>query len=164
MRQLLPNLKADSHPVCEALRHWLAARPHLKTIAVFSPLPGEIDLSDFITLHPEIRWAYPRVHGHTLSFHVVSEPAADLLPGNFSIREPSPALPEIPPAEIDVFLCPGLAFDKSGARLGRGKGYYDRILANARPDALKIGVCSPEQIVPDAFPEPHDIPMDEVIF
>ncbi|MEO5715275.1 MAG: 5-formyltetrahydrofolate cyclo-ligase [Luteolibacter sp.] len=165
MRQLLRNLKADSRPVCEALRQWLAAHPRLKTIAVFSALPGEIDLSDFITLHPEIRWTYPRViEGNGLKFHQVQNPSADLLPGNFSILEPSPTLPEIQPAEIDAFICPGLAFDQSGGRLGRGKGYYDRILEKARPDALKIGVCFPEQIVPDTFPERHDIHMDEVIY
>jgi len=165
MRQLLRTLKADSRPVCEALRQWLAARPHLKTIAVFSALPGEIDLSDFITHHPGIRWAYPRViDDNGLKFHQVHNPAADLLPGNFSILEPSPTLPEIPPAEIDAFICPGLAFDPTGGRLGRGKGYYDRILEKARPDALKIGVCFPEQIVPETFSEPHDIHMDAIIF
>jgi len=164
MRQLLRGLNADSRPVCEALRQWLAARPHLKTIAVFSPLPGEIDLADFITHHPEIRWAYPRVvERNDLKFHQVQNPTTDLLPGNFSILEPFPALPEIPPAAIDAFICPGLAFDNNGGRLGRGKGYYDRILKKARPDALKIGVCFPEQLVPDTFSEPHDIHMDAVI-
>ncbi len=164
MRQLLRNLKADSHPVCSALEIWLAQHPALKTIAVFSPLPGEVDLHPFIARHPEITWAYPRViEGNNLKFHHVPNPSADLLRGNFSILEPSSTLAEIPPAEIDAFLCPGLAFDKTGGRLGRGRAFYDRTLAHARPDALKIGVCFPEQIVHDTFREPHDIQMDSVI-
>lgn len=158
-------LESKSGAVCHALHLWLADRPHLKTIAVFSPLPGEIDLSDFIARHPEIRWAYPRViDDHFLEFHEVRNPAVDLFPGIFSILEPSPSLPEIQPADIDAFICPGLAFDPNGGRLGRGKGYYDRILEKSRSDALKIGVCFPEQLVPDTFSEPHDIRMDAVIF
>ena len=164
MRQLLRGLDASSQPVCDALHEWLRQHPELKTIAAFSALPGEPDLLDFITRHPQITWAYPRVIGTDLKFHAVANPATQLISGNFNILEPSSTLPEIPPAEIDAFICPGLAFDQNGGRLGRGKGFYDRILSNARPDALKIGVCFPEQLVADTFSEHHDIHMDAVIF
>ncbi len=131
----------------------------LQTIAAFSPLPGEVDLRPCIAKHPQVRWVFPRVDGDHLSFHG----GENLSPGSFGILEPNITSPEIPLSEIDVFLCPGLAFSPSGHRLGRGRGYYDRLLAQIRPDALKIGICFPEQIVPDTFPEPHDIPMDMVI-
>jgi 5-formyltetrahydrofolate cyclo-ligase len=164
MRQLLRSLNASSQPACDALEKWLAQHPELRTIAVFAALPGEIDLGKLIASHPEICWAYPRVLGDSLRFHHVQNPADHLQRGNFSILEPHDHLPEVSPAEIDAFLCPGLAFDLAGGRLGRGKGYYDRVLASARPDALKIGVCFPEQIVPETFSEPHDIHMHTVIF
>jgi len=93
----------------------------------------------------------------------VENPDAQLMPGAFGVREPSPDLPVIPVKRIDAFLCPGLAFDPHGARLGRGRGFYDRMLSKARPGALKIGVCFPWQIVPDVFPEAHDVIMDEVL-
>ncbi len=163
MRQLLRELNASSQPVCDALHEWLCKNPELKTIAVFSPLPGEVDLKNFITRHPEITWAYPRVHGHTLTFHAIADPTAELTPGSFGTLECSAAYPLIPEDQIDAFLCPGLAFNSKGGRLGRGKGFYDRILAKARPDAQKIGVCFPCQRVSDTFQEPHDIPMDAVI-
>ncbi|MEO8615790.1 MAG: 5-formyltetrahydrofolate cyclo-ligase [Luteolibacter sp.] len=163
MRQLLHELNASSQAVCDALHEWLCINSGLKAIAVFSPLPGEVDLENFINRHPEITWAYPRVHGDTLTFHAIADPAAELTHGSFGIMEASPIHPLIPEDQIDAFLCPGLAFDSKCGRLGRGKGFYDRILAKARPDAQKIGVCFPCQQVPDTFPEPHDIPMDAVI-
>jgi 5-formyltetrahydrofolate cyclo-ligase len=77
--------------------------------------------------------------------------------------EPLPCLPELPVARIDAFFCPGLAFDSHGGRLGRGRGFYDRMLAQARPDALKVGVCFPRQLVSDTCPEAHDVRMDELV-
>ena len=67
------------------------------------------------------------------------------------------------PGGIDVFLCPGLAFDLRGGRLGRGRGFYDRALALTGPGAYRIGICFSWQIVEDVHCEPHDVPMDEVI-
>jgi 5-formyltetrahydrofolate cyclo-ligase len=163
MRQLIPNPPPDPRPVCAALDAWLQEQPALRTLAVFAALPGEVCLLELIARHPEIHWTYPRVLGTHLFFHSVKNPQTELRPGNFGIAEPSPTLPEIPASEIDAFLCPGLAFDASGGRLGRGKGFYDRILATARPGALKIGVCFPGQLVPDTFSEPHDVRMDRVI-
>lgn len=154
---------ADSRAVGAALDRWLVGHPELRTIAVFAALPGEVDLTELIARHPECRWAYPRVVGATLVFHGVRDPAADLTSGAFGIREPAPTMAVIPLAEIDAFLCPGLAFDAQGGRLGRGRGFYDRVLAGARPAALKVGVCFARQIVATTFPEAHDVPMDVVI-
>lgn len=147
----------------EAVARWLDRHPALRTIATFSALPGEPDLSDLPRLHRDRRWVYPRVVGDALVFHIVENPATDLERGTFGILEPSPALAVVPVDAIDAFLCPGLAFDGRGGRLGRGKGFYDRMLSTARPNALKVGVCFSDQIVPDTFPEGHDIPMDEII-
>jgi 5-formyltetrahydrofolate cyclo-ligase len=163
MRRILRTQTPDSRQPVSALGRWLSDHPAPRTIAVFSALPDEVDLSEIIARNPDRRWVYPRVTGDHLTFHAVADPQDDLVIGAFGIKEPSPALPEIPIREIDAFLCPGIAFDPRGGRLGRGRGFYDRILTAARPDALKIGVCFPCQIVPDTFPEPHDIHMDAVI-
>ena len=64
--------------------------------------------------------------------------------------------------EIDVALIPGVAFDKNGNRLGRGKGFYDRILPFLK-NAHKIGVCFPFQYIASVPAEKHDIPVDQVI-
>lgn len=163
MRRVSHGGAGDSRRVCDAAVRWLEERPALRTIAVFSSLPGEPDLSDLPVRLLERRFVYPKVVGDHLTFHAVANPDLDLAPGAFGIREPIPSLPEVPALEIDAFLCPGIAFDPRGGRLGRGRGFYDRLLAQARPDALKVGVCFPSQIVPDTFMEPHDIPMDAVL-
>lgn len=157
MRQMVTS--GNSESVSAALDQWLLVHPTLHTIAAFSPLPGEVDLKRCIASHPQVRWVFPRIDGDHLSFHE----GANLSPGRFGILEPHPTSPEIPLLEIDTFVCPGLAFSPSGHRLGRGRGFYDRLLTQIRPGALKIGICFPEQIVPDTFPEPHDVVMDLVI-
>lgn len=160
MRQLLRSPDPSSVPACAAVENWLHAHPELRTVAVYSPLPGEVDLSAVILRRPDLRWVYPKICGHDLTFHL----GETRTPGPFGILEPAAGLPEVPLQEIDAFLCPGLAFDRSGGRLGRGRGFYDRLLAKSRPAALKAGVCFDFQIVPDTFSEPHDIPMDAVLF
>ena len=63
--------------------------------------------------------------------------------------------------EVDVFLVPGVAFTASGKRLGRGGGYYDKLLSKY-PDTLKIGITFNERIMQDLPTESHDISMDYV--
>jgi 5-formyltetrahydrofolate cyclo-ligase len=160
MRQMIRDSAHDSTAACDALENWLVTHLALRTIAVYSPLPGEVDFSSVLSKHPNFKWVFPRVRGTHLTFHV----GGDLVRGSFGIHEPADHSPEVPLHEIDAFICPGLAFDSSGHRLGRGRGFYDRLLAQSRPDALKIGICFPFQLVTDTFSEPHDIPMDAVIF
>lgn len=111
-------------------------------------------LADF----PDRRWVLPRIDGETMRFHF-ADPAR-LSAGSFGIPEPPADSPVCPVGEIDLFLCPGMAFSIQGVRLGRGKGYYDRALAEASPDATKVGVCFSEQFMAELPSEPHDIPMD----
>ena len=65
-------------------------------------------------------------------------------------------------ADIDFIVVPGVAFDRNGNRLGRGKGYYDRLLPRI-PSAYKAGICFPFQLVEEVPAEPFDIRMDEII-
>ena len=160
MRQRLRSHDFPSGKPCADLVQWLRARSDLRTIAVYSPLPGEVDLSTALCLLPDRTWVYPKVDGHDLTFHQ----AETWVTGEFGIREPADGSPEVAVRDIDAFICPGLAFDRNGGRLGRGRGFYDRMLANATPDALKIGVCFEFQIVPETFSEPHDIHMDAVVY
>lgn len=164
MRQLARREPGDSAALLAAVERWLEGHPAVRTIAVFAALADEPDLADIVRRNPDRRWVYPKIDGDFLRFHAVQDPARDLAHGAFGIREPLPSMPEVPVAQIDAFLCPGLAFDSRGGRLGRGRGFYDRMLAQARPDALKFGLCFHRQIVPDTFCEAHDIRMDGLIF
>lgn len=89
----------------------------------------------------------------------------ELAPSAFGLLEPKRelrALPErhVPAEELDLLIVPGLAFDRRGGRLGHGKGYYDRLLGNLRPDASTIGVAFECQILPAVPMLPHDVAMD----
>jgi 5-formyltetrahydrofolate cyclo-ligase len=163
IRRHLRELPLDSTTVREATCRWLAARPGLRTVALYAALAGEVDLLPLVAWDPSRRWIFPRVCDENLTFHEVRDVTSDLVLGSAGIREPSPALPQVRVPEVDVFLCPGLAFDANGGRLGRGRGFYDRMLATARPDAIKLGICHPAQRVADTFPQAHDVPMDELI-
>ena len=154
----------DSALVRKALAEWIRQHPQVHTIATYAALPDEVHLAELVMTFPEKRWLFPRVDGDQVRFHASTNPALDLARGAFGILEPRADSPDVPIGEIDAFLCPGMAFDQKGGRLGRGKGFYDRLLSMARSDAHKIGVAFPSQIVPDTYREPHDIVMDEIIF
>jgi 5-formyltetrahydrofolate cyclo-ligase len=161
-RRLRASTEADG-VVAEAACRWVKAHPEAATIAVYAALPGEVDLLVLAAREPSRCWVLPRIEGDELRFHRVVRAEVDLVAGAFGILEPRDSLPEVAIAEIDAFFCPGLAFDVRGGRLGRGRGFYDRALAAARPGAWKIGVCRQFQVVADTFAEPHDVFMDQVI-
>jgi 5-formyltetrahydrofolate cyclo-ligase len=88
----------------------------------------------------------------------VSDPALDLIPGRLGILEPRDGCPEVELIRLDFVLVPGLGFGPDGRRLGRGKGFYDRMLA--RVGGWKCGVAFEQQII-DGIPlEPHDVCVD----
>ncbi len=79
---------------------------------------------------------------------------------------PQPAVVEgrvIPVEELDLFLVPGIAFDRSGNRLGMGGGYFDRLLARASSSATFTGLAYDFQIVTHLPSEDHDIPVHNVV-
>lgn len=127
-----------------------------------------VSLSDEPKIWPEVaqrtkwRWALPKMTGQELEFLSVSG-VEDLKPGLFGVREPDEVhCPKVTIQALELFCIPGLAFDSSGARLGRGKGFYDRALGQVR--GLKIGVCYNSQFLNEVIPmEDHDVRMDYVV-
>jgi 5,10-methenyltetrahydrofolate synthetase len=111
----------------------------------------------------DLQWCYPVVQAdHHLHFlHPQIE--HDLTKNQFGIFEPDPQhSQEIVREDIAGLLIPGLAFDSSGIRLGRGKGYYDRWLAGYA--GLKVGICFDIQLFDGSLPQTDfDIPMDWVV-
>ncbi len=90
------------------------------TLATYSPLPKEPDVSEFNRLIANsLNLVFPKVIGEDLVFA-----AGELATGKFSIKEPTGLAQE----KIDLMLVPALAVDQNGNRLGKGKGYYDRYL------------------------------------
>ncbi|MFL5341188.1 MAG: 5-formyltetrahydrofolate cyclo-ligase [Gemmataceae bacterium] len=92
----------------------------------------------------------------------------ELAVGMYRILEPKPelrALPErqVPVEELDLIMVPGVAFDRRGARMGHGKGYYDKLLQHARPDAPLVALAFECQLFPEIPVAAHDVFMDLII-
>jgi 5-formyltetrahydrofolate cyclo-ligase len=107
------------------------------------------------------RLVLPRIADGDLVLHRVTDPAADLKEGVWGIREPLPDLPRVGPAEVDLFLLPGLAFDAGGGRLGYGRGYFDRTLAGTR--GVKAALAFDGQVVERVPRGPADVAVDLVV-
>ena len=130
-------------------------------VALFISLPDEPSTKMLIErLSQHKRIVIPRIEGEEMEFYDISE---GLKEGYFGIMEPIAATP-VAPSEIDVMVVPGVIFTREGARCGRGKGFYDRYLANEGFRAYTIGVCYPCQIVEELPTEEHDRKVDKVIF
>ena len=108
-----------------------------------------------------VRVVYPRIVGErALTFHAVTP--AEMIEARFGIREPSEGAPGVDIAAIGAFVVPGVAFDRTGARLGWGRGYYDATLV-AAPGALRVGLAFECQMLDAIAHEPHDITMNVIV-
>jgi 5-formyltetrahydrofolate cyclo-ligase len=99
-------------------------------------------------------------------FHLTS--MDELAVGMYKILEPKPELRQLPGKQVraedlDVVMVPGVAFDRRGGRMGHGKGYYDKLLQHARPDAPLVALAFECQLFPEIPVAPHDIFMDKII-
>jgi 5-formyltetrahydrofolate cyclo-ligase len=92
---------------------------------------------------------------------LVRDLSRDLQPGQYGILEPGPQCPIFDLMRLDLTLVPGIGFTLNGGRLGRGKGYYDRLLAEV--PALKCGVAFDCQIASEFPLEPHDVQLNCIL-
>jgi 5-formyltetrahydrofolate cyclo-ligase len=175
LRDARRGVSADAlRRASEGIRRVLDAAPGLRSarrVAAFVGVRGEPDTRDWIAawLASGRRCWLPRVDpsgAPRLAFHEVRDLAA-LEAGPFGLLEPPAQGEQADLDELDVVLVPGLAFDRGGARLGQGKGYYDRALAavRARAQPLRAGVCLAQGLLePGRIPmAPTDVPMHAVV-
>jgi len=147
---------------------WILGSPEWRMaqrVLLYVASPDEVDLSALLSagLSAGKRVCLPAFdgeHGVYLAREIL-DPARDLVPGRFRIPEPGPRCRSLPVAELDLMLVPGLAFDRGGGRLGRGKGYYDRLLADKRGPVW--GVAFREQLGATLPRESHDQILDGVL-
>lgn len=165
IRRLTASLSAEQKEAESArIEAALLAREDVgkaETIALFLSLDDEPQMRGVIgALAATHRIVVPRIDGDEMEFAAYSP--ATLRIGAFGIEEPAKG-ETVPPADIDLIIVPGVAFTREGARLGRGRGYYDRYRARKGFRAFCIGVCFAEQIVGHIPTEPHDKAVDEVV-
>lgn len=136
------------------------------SVALYAALPDELST---VPLYREARAASKRVAlprmlpGRRLEFAWVRSFDA-LRPGRYGVAEPGEAEEVVGLSELDLVVVPGVAFDRTGGRLGRGSGYYDRALASrsdARP--FVVGLAEAERIVDEVPREAFDQRVDAVV-
>ncbi|WP_430810921.1 MULTISPECIES: 5-formyltetrahydrofolate cyclo-ligase [unclassified Carboxylicivirga] len=133
-----------------------------KTLLLYWAMADEVPTQAFINRWYKKKAIYlPVIDGQDLK--IVQYLGEDKLVAGakYGIPEPNgPAL--IDESIIEIVVVPGVAFDAHNNRMGRGAGYYDRILKRL-PSALKIGLAFDFQMVEQLPVEPHDIAMDQII-
>jgi 5,10-methenyltetrahydrofolate synthetase len=142
---------------------WLAGR-HVTSVPVlgFVPMASEPNWWTAPEIDP-LHFAYPRVRGGGVEFYAISC-REDLVPGEFGIMEPmTDNSRRVLVESAGIALVPGLAFDREGNRMGRGRGIYDGILARTSPGCFRLGVAFDCQVVASVPVEPHDQRVDGVI-
>jgi 5-formyltetrahydrofolate cyclo-ligase len=109
--------------------------------------------------------AAPRVDGQTrmLELHAILDLSKDVVPGYQGIPEPLPALPRIAPETVDWALVPGVAFDRTGGRVGYGGGFYDRLLPLLPGNAARVAGAFDLQMVDRVPAAIHDLRVSTIV-
>lgn len=128
-------------------------------ILMYHSLPDELPTHRFIDKwHGRKKFFLPRVNGVNLDILPYDKSRMHL--GSFSIEEPDgDDTTDI--SRMELIVVPGIAYDRRGNRIGRGKGYYDRLMRDS--NAVKIGVAFACQLFDEFDTEPFDVPVDYVI-
>jgi 5-formyltetrahydrofolate cyclo-ligase len=149
---------AQSEQACSLLQKQAVWRNSC-SILFYSPLRDELDLSPLWEVAASERKiiALPRFIAEQNVYEArrLENHSQSLVPGRFGILEPKPECHTFPLNQLDLVLIPGVAFDLNGRRLGRGKGFYDRLLRQVC--GTKCGAAFDQQIQPHVPAEPHDI-------
>ena len=158
------ELAEGSRAICDRVAEQDAWR-NARTVLLYSPLPGEPDLQPLVksALETTKILAFPRFDRSTGAYQIchVTEPASQLISGQFGILEPRLECPICRLNELDLALVPGIGFSLNGCRLGRGKGYFDRMLSEVR--GWKCGVAFDWQVTVEIPTEPHDIRLNSIV-
>lgn len=165
LRRMTPaEAAAESGRLCERLLAQPAWRD-ARSVLLYMPLPGEPDVRPALraALDAGKTVALPRREAGTDDYGaaVVADPDRDLVPGAFGVAEPGPECPGLALNRLDFVLVPGLGFTLDGGRIGRGKGYYDRLLS-AVP-GFRCGVAFDGQVLAALPLEPHDARLDCIL-
>ena len=171
LRSMMRKLKVKHQSRFEEWGHRLCRliteHPRWKsasTVLMYHALPDEPNLQYLLdsALEQGLQVLLPVVVGDDLLLKYYKGKSS-LHDGAFHILEPTgETFPLSRYSEIDLAVVPGMAFDQKGHRLGRGRGYYDRLLPRI-PNAFLLGVCFPFQLLSEVPYEPHDVVMHEIL-
>jgi 5-formyltetrahydrofolate cyclo-ligase len=153
-----------SRAICERIEEqdvWRRARK----VLLFMPMEGEPDVAPLVqsALTSGKTVALPRFDAESQQYGaaIIANPSQQVAPGKFGVREPLAECPSVPLKELDFALVPGIGFSLNGCRLGRGRGFFDRILCQVR--GWKCGVAFDWQLTVCIPSEEHDIHVDSIV-
>ncbi|MBQ5394842.1 MAG: 5-formyltetrahydrofolate cyclo-ligase [Alistipes sp.] len=162
-RSLTPDERQSaSERLCEQLAT-IIDEAEVQCVALYAALGDEPESRPLIErlYQKGVRVALPRVEGEVMRFfYFAPERVAS---GAFGIEEPTFEAELCRPDEIELMVVPGVAFTPQGERLGRGRGYYDKYLAQCDFRGRTVGVCYRHQLCESLPTEPHDIKMEQVV-
>jgi 5-formyltetrahydrofolate cyclo-ligase len=167
-RNAQPDKDELSQRICRKLvelPEYQGARTVLYYVDVRSEVRTRHSLPDALGHGKKIVVPYC-VEGELELFHLTG--MDELAVGMYRILEPKPELRSLPEKkvtveELDLIVVPGVAFDRSGARMGHGFGYYDKLLWKARADAPLVALAFECQLFDEIPTEAHDVFMDRII-
>jgi 5-formyltetrahydrofolate cyclo-ligase len=165
---LLPAVRAEkSQDICARLQS-LECYRDAQGLLGYWPIKSELDITAIMKAHLARgrTLVLPRINNahHRLDLYRVTDLENQTHSGVWGIREPNPATCSVAtPAEIDLVLIPGAAFDQQGNRLGYGAGFYDRLLATPGFHATVVACLFEEQFTTSIPVEPHDVPVDILV-
>lgn len=165
LRRITPSARAEASKTIRLILSTWPCWLRVETVLFYAPLPDEPDLWPLFEQGLRLGkcCALPAYNpdSDTYEPRLVRNPATELSPGKLGVTEPGPDCPQLDPRSVELVFVPGLAFDRRGYRLGRGKGYFDRLLPTL--SGIKCGVGFSEQLL-DALPiEPHDARLDCIV-
>jgi 5-formyltetrahydrofolate cyclo-ligase len=157
-----PEREAANREICRHMIHYME-QTNCLLCYFYYPQGSEADV------RPAIEWALehqrivglPKVTGDEMDFYQVQDLQRDLQPGAFGIMEPGAAEDRLLSGQQALCFVPGVGFDITGHRLGRGKGYYDKFLTDTK--LHKVGIAYQCQLVETLPVETHDVPMEQII-
>lgn len=158
------QLQKWSQALCDQLEQTDAFR-RAETVLLYYALPDEVDTAPLIRKYASRKQILlPVVCGEELTVRRYCDEQHISTDNHFGIREPEGNDVDLTQTRIDLIVVPGMAFTAEGHRLGRGKGYYDRLLSRPElADTLRMGLCFPFQLLPELPTEAHDIRMHRVV-
>ena len=176
MRAMLASMShAEASEASRLVCVGLEASPLLapvRTVLAYAAIPGELDLGRWLErcLARGVRVCLPAIDWDRRTLEPAAIASLDAVAAvRHGVPEPVAGSPRVALQEMDAIVVPGLAFDSAGGRLGRGAGFYDRLLARLGSDRgmtggqpVVIGACFAAQVCDRVPREAHDRAMDAI--
>jgi 5-formyltetrahydrofolate cyclo-ligase len=165
LQRISPAAREAASAQARALLKEQSIWKNAASVLFFASVSNEVDVWPLLeeALHTGKTAALPRFDSADQSYVAcrVQNLRSEIVTGEFGIREPAVKCAEIPFSKFDLVLVPGAAFDLRGCRLGRGRGFYDRLLVEVR--GIKCGVAFDEQIVNEVPAGTLDVQLDFIL-